>query len=99
MDPQGLKFLTRLCLGHSLLNAHRFRHIFQDCLNSLCSCSLKLEDMSPYRNNFDSMFDNVKNNVLLYSDSSFDEVKIRYMLEATITYMTNSEQFSGSLFD
>ena len=45
------------------------------------------------------MFDNVKNNVLLYSDSSFDEVKIRYMLEATITYMKNSEQFSGSLFD
>ena len=32
-DPEGLKFLTRLCVGLSHLNAHRFRHNFQDCLN------------------------------------------------------------------
>ena len=45
-DPKGLKLLTRLRLGHSHLNAHRFRHNFQDCLNSLCSCSLEPEDTS-----------------------------------------------------
>ena len=39
-DSEGLKFLTRLCVGLSHLNAHRFRHNFQDCLNPLCSCSL-----------------------------------------------------------
>ena len=31
-DPKGLKFLTRLRLGLSHLNAHRFRHSFQSLL-------------------------------------------------------------------
>ena len=47
-DPKGLKFLTRLRLGLSHLNAHRFWHNFQDCLNPLCSCSLEPEDTSHY---------------------------------------------------
>ena len=110
-DPKGLKFLTRLRLGLSHLNAHRFRHNFQDCLNPLCSCSLETEDTSHYLlqchhfsnhsadlmnsvksvcDNFESMSDNVKKNVLLYRDSRFDEVKNRFILEATITYMKDS---------
>ena len=32
-DPKGLTFLTRLRIGLSLLNEHRFQHNFQDCLN------------------------------------------------------------------
>ena len=47
-DPTGLKLLTRLCLGCSHLNEHRFRHNFQDCLNPLCSCSLEIEDTVYY---------------------------------------------------
>ena len=47
-DPIGLKFLTRLGLGFSQLNEHRFRHNFQDCMNRLCSCSLEIEDTSHY---------------------------------------------------
>ena len=47
-DPEGLKFLTRLCVGLSHLNAHRFRHNFQDCLNPLCSCNLEIEDTTHY---------------------------------------------------
>ena len=39
-DPIGLKFLTCLRLGFSHLNEHRFRYTFQDCMNTLCSCSL-----------------------------------------------------------
>ena len=31
-DPKRLKFLTRLRLGFSQLNQHKFRHIFQDSL-------------------------------------------------------------------
>ena len=49
--------------------------------------------------NFESMSDNVKKNVLLYGDSCFNEVKKRFTLEATITYIKDSEGFSGSLFD
>ena len=44
-NPQGLKFLTRLRLGLSQLNQHRFRHNFKDCINPLCSCSLEVENM------------------------------------------------------
>ena len=47
-DPKGLKLLTRLRLGLSHLNEHKFRHNFQDCLNLLCSCSLEIEDTSHY---------------------------------------------------
>ena len=32
-DPEGLKFLTRLLVGLSHLNEHRFHHNFQECLN------------------------------------------------------------------
>ena len=47
-DPIGLKFLTRLRLGFSHLNEHRFRHNFQECINPLCSCSLETENTSHY---------------------------------------------------
>ena len=119
-DPKGLKFLTRLHLGLSHLNAHRFRHNFQDCLNPLCSCSLETKDTSHYLlhchhfsnhrvhlmnsvksvcDTFESMSDNVKKNLPLYGDSRFDEVKNRFILEATITYIKDSERFSGYPFD
>ena len=38
----GLKFLTRIRLGFSHLNEHRFQHNFQDCMNPLCSWRLKM---------------------------------------------------------
>ena len=47
-DPIGLKFLTRLRLGFSHLNEHRFRHNFQECINPLCSCSLETENTLHY---------------------------------------------------
>ena len=49
--------------------------------------------------NFESISDNVKKNVLLYGDSRSDEVKSRFILEATITYIKDSERFSGYPFD
>ena len=38
-----LKLLTRLRLGLTHLNEHRFNHNFQNCINPLCTCSLKVE--------------------------------------------------------
>ena len=38
----GIKYLTRLRLGLSHINDHKFRHNFQDRLNSLCPCTLVL---------------------------------------------------------
>ena len=38
-----LRFVTRFRLGLSHLRDHKFKHSFQDSLNSLCSCSLDVE--------------------------------------------------------
>ena len=99
-DPIGLKFLTRLRLGFSHLNEHRFRHNFQDCMNPLCFCSLEIEDTSRYLlhchhfsqyridlmnsvklilENFESLSDNVKKDILLYGDSRLDGNKNKFI--------------------
>ena len=47
-DPVGIKYLTRLKLGLSHLNEHKFRNNSQDCLNPLCSCSLEVKKTNHY---------------------------------------------------
>ena len=47
-DPVGIKYLNRLRLGLSHVNDHKFIHNFQDCLNSLCPCSLEVESTIHY---------------------------------------------------
>ena len=42
-NPVGLKLLTRLRLGLSYLNEHRFNHNFQNCIIPLCSCNIEIE--------------------------------------------------------
>ena len=49
--------------------------------------------------NFESMSNNVKKDLLLFSDSRFDENKIKVILEATVSYIKNYGRFSGSLFE
>ena len=44
----GLKLITRLRLGLSHLNEHRFKHNFNDCINPLCTCSLDIESTVHY---------------------------------------------------
>ena len=88
--------LKPLCSGsleiedtsHYLLHCHHFSHhrlILMNTVKSVC-------------NYFDSMPDNVKEDLLLYGDSRFDENKYRVIFKATINYIKNTERFSGSLF-
>ena len=49
--------------------------------------------------NFNSLSDNVKQDVLLYGDPRLDENKNNFYLEATLSYIKNTERFSGSIFD
>ena len=55
--------------------------------------------VKPICDNFYSMPDNVKEDLLLYRDSRFDENKKKFILKATINYIKNTERFSVSLFD
>ena len=42
-DLLGICLLTRLGLGPSHLNEHRFNHNFDSCINQLCTCTLDIE--------------------------------------------------------
>ena len=75
--------------SHYLLHCHHFSHHRVALMNSVKSIC----------DNFDSMSDNVKEDLLLYGDSRFDENKNKVILKATINYIKNTERFSGSLFD
>ena len=47
-DPHRLELLTGLRLGFRHLNEQWFRHNFQEYVNSVCSCCLKIENTSHY---------------------------------------------------
>ena len=47
-NPVGLQLLTRLRMGLSHLNEHKFKHIFRDFLSPLCGCNLGPETTSHY---------------------------------------------------
>ena len=42
-NPYGLKLLTRVRLGFSHLRYYKFRHNFQDCINTIGDCGLEIE--------------------------------------------------------
>ena len=48
---------------------------------------------------FESLFDGVKKDILLYGDSRLDGNKNKFILEATLTYIKSTDRFSGSIFD
>ena len=47
-NPVGLKVLTRLQVGLSHLNEHKFKHNFSNCIIPLCSCSLEVGSASHF---------------------------------------------------
>ena len=114
-DPVGLQFLTRLRLGLSHLNEHRFRHNFQECINPLCSCSLETENTLHYllhchhfSQNCINLINSV-NSVFKNFDILSDNIKTDVLLylnphldgesKATISYSKTSEKFTGSIFN
>ena len=101
--PIGLKLLTRLRLGLSHLNEHRFNHNFENCVNPLCTCSLEAETTSHFFLHYhyyhpirlpEEMF----LNIILYGSSLFSDSQNQSILNSTIKYMTDSNRFSGSIF-
>ena len=70
-DHFGLKLLTRLRLGLSHLNEHKFRHNFHDTINPLCSCSLEPETVSHFL--LHCPYHNIHRKTLFDSFSAIDE--------------------------
>ena len=46
--PKGIKLITRLRLGLSLLREHKFKHSFQDTINPLCNCGQDMESSTHF---------------------------------------------------
>ena len=73
--PRGLKLITQLRLGLSHLREHKFRHNFNDTIDSFCLCGtndLETSEHFPLRcPNYAylrlKLFDNLRNNNILLS--------------------------------
>ena len=75
--------------SHYLLHGHRFSHhrvVLMNNVKSICD-------------SFDSMLDNVKEDLILYGDWRSNKNKNKFILKATINHIKNTKRFSGSLFD
>ena len=99
LDPKRLKFLTRLHLVLSHLNAHSFWHNFLDCLNPLCSCSLEAEDTSHnllrcdhFSNHCDDLMNSVKSVYDSYKSMS-DIVKKNVLLYGESRFLEFKNRF------
>ena len=94
-DPMGIKFLTRLRLGLSHLNEHKFKHNFWDCLNPLCSCSLEVESAThfflhcKYYDIHKTLLDTVKEIVNKDLTNCSDEYLVNLFLFGSQSYSFN----------
>ena len=75
--------------SHYLLHCHHFSQHRIDLMNSVNSIY----------ENFDSLSDNNKKDVLLFGDPSSDGNTNKFILETMLLYIKSNERFSGSLFD
>ena len=75
--------------SHYLLHCHHVSQHRIDLMNSVNSIY----------ENFNSVLDNNKKDVLLFGYPSSDGNTNKFILEATLLYIKSTERFSGSLFD
>ena len=76
-------------IGDTSHYLHHFNHIRIDLTNSVKSVY----------DNFESFSDKDKKDILLYGDSRLYRIKDKFILEATLTYIKNSERFCGTLLE
>ena len=101
-NPVGLKLLTRLRLGLSHLNQHKFSHNFQDCLNTQTYVysnirSTLLNELQSIDINLLNQENDIVVEVLLYGSTKFDNNQNFRLLSFSIDYILKSDRFSGSL--
>ena len=83
-DNEGVKLLTRLRLGLSHLNKHKFLHGFMDTVNPMCSCNTEEESSTHYllrcpnftqiRIHLMNEIINIKPSLNLLNDDSFSQI-------------------------
>ena len=113
-NPLELKLITRLWVGLSHLNKHRF-----NCIDPLCTCSLDVKSAVHFFlhcsyhnsaktsllndfNNVDKTWLNLSDlslvNIQLYCGPQFHDSQNAFILNSFIKYTLNSERFCTPLF-
>ena len=89
-NPKGIQLLTRLRLGLSHLQDHKFKHNFQDALNPICNCGEDIETLchlfhcSLYTNDrlaLLNVIQGIDSSILKLTDSHIVEVLLYHSLE------------------
>ena len=94
-SPVGLKLLSRLRLGLSHLNQHKFNHNFLDCLNPLYSFSFEVESVSHfflhcyYYSNIRSAFLNELQSIDINLLNQEDDIEVEVVLYRSNKFNTN----------
>ena len=94
-NPVGLKLLSRLRLGLSHLNQHKFNHNFLDCLNPLYSFSFEVESVSHfflhcyYYSNIRSTFLNELQLIDINLLNQEDDIVVEIVLYGSTKFNTN----------
>ena len=65
-DPIGIKLLTRLRLGFSHLNEHKFRHNFRDTVSAMCDCGSEIESTQHFLLRYPITNDEGKNSLKVF---------------------------------
>ena len=81
---EGIKLLTRLRLGLSHLNSHKFNHGFLDTVNPMCSCNteeetvahffLRCPNFTQHRIHLMNEIDKIHPNILTTNDNLFSKI-------------------------
>ena len=97
----------RLQLGLSHLRNHKFKHSFQDCLNTICSCDIEVKKLfiicfivAHERKIFLGNFRSVLSNILEQNDSFISDVLIfgNTPLDDSSNTAKNTYMFSNITF-
>ena len=110
-NPLGIKYLTRLRIDLSHIKEHKFRHNFQDSIDSICNCGNRVETTINYflhcanfslerQTHFDNIW-NVDETILSENDNSIVNTFItvgKGILKLTIECILSSECFNCTLY-
>ena len=107
-NPIGIKYLTRIRLGFSHLCYHKFRHGFLDVIDTLCSCSIGIENTVHWFllneiatvDRFIINQDGIKIiQTFLYGNPTYSVNDNKLILDATsMKYILETKRFEGSVF-
>ena len=91
-NPTGLKLLTRLRLGLSHPNDHKFNHNFMDCISPICSCSLSVENNVQFFLHYHNF--SLQRQILINNIKSID----KYIINETDSDLVNILLFGRSKY-